>query len=83
MWRELTRAYPEWKTVAFDEAGKVVLPHGAIGFRWGPEGRADQGQWNLEAREARHGGDVRLALSVLEGPNASEQTAKVGFPLRH
>ena len=26
---------PEWKTVAFDEHGKVVLPKGAIGFRWG------------------------------------------------
>ena len=46
---------PEWKTVAFDESGKVVLPNGAIGFRWGPDGRADQGQWNLEAKEARHG----------------------------
>ena len=35
---------PEWKTLAFDEAGKVVLPNGSIGFRWGPEGRADAGQ---------------------------------------
>ena len=35
---------PEWKTVAFDDAGKVVLPNGSIGFRWGPEGRADAGQ---------------------------------------
>src|SRR5689334_4764946 len=48
---------PEWKTVALDEAGQVVLPHGAIGFRWGPDGRADAGQWNLEPREARHGGE--------------------------
>jgi nitrate reductase alpha subunit len=30
--------------------GKVTLPNGAIGFRWGPDGRADQGQWNLEPR---------------------------------
>src|SRR4029078_11715208 len=57
---------PEWKTVAFDERGKVVLPHGAIGFRGGPDGRADAGQWNLEAREARHGADVKLRLSLLE-----------------
>ncbi len=46
---------PEWKTLAFDEAGKVVLPNGSIGFRWGPEGRADTGKWNLEDKEARHG----------------------------
>ena len=41
---------PEWKTVALAAGGKVVLPNGAIGFRWGADGRADQGQWNLEAR---------------------------------
>ena len=34
---------PEWKTVAFDDDGKVVLPKGAIGFRWGPDGRPDAG----------------------------------------
>ena len=71
---------PEWKTVAFDETGRVVLPNGAIGFRWGPDGRADQGQWNLEAKEARHGHDVKLKLSVLEGASPSTETAKVGFP---
>ncbi|MBX3621970.1 MAG: nitrate reductase subunit alpha [Rhizobacter sp.] len=71
---------PEWKTVAFDQLGKVVLPHGAIGFRWGPDGRADQGQWNLENKEARHGHEVKLKLSVLEGPSASTETAQVGFP---
>ena len=71
---------PEWKTVAFDGQGKVVLPHGAIGFRWGPDGRADQGQWNLEAKEARHGGNVKLKLSLLEGDHPSVATAKVGFP---
>ncbi len=75
---------PEWKTVAFNEDGKVVLPNGAIGFRWGPDGRADEGQWNLQAKEARHGADVKLKLSVMEadakGMGASTQTAKVGFP---
>ncbi|HQA32886.1 MAG TPA: nitrate reductase subunit alpha, partial [Casimicrobium huifangae] len=70
----------EWKTVAFDQDGKVVLPNGSIGFRWGPEGRADQGQWNLESKEARHGNDVKLQLSVLEGEAPSDQTARVGFP---
>ncbi len=71
---------PEWKTVALDENGKVVLPHGAIGFRWGPDGRADEGQWNLQAREARHGNEVKLKLSVLEGRQPSAETARVGFP---
>ena len=71
---------PEWKTVAFDAAGRVVLPHGAIGFRWGPDGRADQGQWNLETREAQHGQDVRLRLSLLEGDTPDGDTAQVGFP---
>jgi nitrate reductase alpha subunit len=71
---------PEWKTVALDESGKVVLPQGAIGFRWGPDGRADEGQWNLQAKEARHGSDVKLKLTVMEGEQASLETAKVGFP---
>ncbi|HEY6966053.1 MAG TPA: nitrate reductase subunit alpha, partial [Burkholderiales bacterium] len=71
---------PEWKTVAFDQAGKVVPPQGAIGFRWGPDGRADQGQWNLEAKEAQGRSEVKLKLSVLEGGAPSKETAKVGFP---
>nr|WP_319565868.1 nitrate reductase subunit alpha [uncultured Rhodoferax sp.] len=71
---------PEWKTVALDMSGKVVLPNGAIGFRWGPDGRADAGQWNLQAKEARHGTDVKLKLTVMEGDAASSETAKIGFP---
>jgi nitrate reductase alpha subunit len=71
---------PDWKTVAIDATGKVVLPHGAIGFRWGPDGRADQGQWNLESKEAHHGSEVKLKLSLLEDGNPSTETAKVGFP---
>ncbi len=71
---------PDWKTVAFDENGRVVLPNGAIGFRWGPDGRADAGQWNLEAKEARHGGDVKLKLSVLEGDTSPVEHTQVAFP---
>ncbi len=71
---------PEWKTVAFDQGGKVVVPKGAIGFRWGPDGRPDVGQWNLEAKEARHDADVKLKLTVLEGENPEAASAKVGFP---
>ncbi len=71
---------PEWKTVAFDAAGRAVLPHGAIGFRWGADARADQGQWNLEPREARHGEEVKLRLSLLESDSHGGETAQVGFP---
>jgi nitrate reductase alpha subunit len=71
---------PEWKTVAFDESGKVVLPNGAIGFRWGQDGRPDLGRWNLETKEARHGDQVKLKLSVEEGNAPGRETARVGFP---
>ena len=71
---------PEWKTLAFDQAGKVVLPNGSIGFRWGPEGRADAGKWNLEDKEARHGHDVTLKLSVLEGEAQAHDVVEVAFP---
>jgi len=71
--------HPEWKTVAVDEADAVVAPNGSIGFRWGPEGRTDHGLWNLEAKEARDGRDVKLKLSLLEG-DATHDTTQVGFP---
>ncbi|MDA8455592.1 nitrate reductase subunit alpha [Acidovorax sp. GBBC 3334] len=75
--------HPDWKTVALDEHGDVVCPQGAIGFRWGPDGRADQGQWNLEDKDARTGAAVRLRLSLMEaGPQEAQgwETAQVGFP---
>ena len=71
---------PDWKTVAFDAQGKVVAPQGAIGFRWGPDGRADLGQWNLEAKEAQGGNDVTLRLSALEADGVTQDNARVGFP---
>jgi nitrate reductase alpha subunit len=70
----------EWKTLAFDESGKVVLPNGAIGFRWGPEGREDVGKWNLENKEARHGDEVRLKLSVIEDGAQAHEVVDVAFP---
>ena len=71
---------PEWKTVAFDATGRAVLPNGSIGFRWGPAGRGDAGRWNLEAKEARHGGEVSLKLSVLEDGGQAHEVTDVGFP---
>jgi nitrate reductase alpha subunit len=71
---------PEWKTVAIDAGGKVVLPHGSIGFRWGAEGRADAGKWNLESKEARHGDQVKLKLSVLDEGGQAHEPVDVAFP---
>lgn len=33
---------PQWKTVAVNTAGELVVPNGSIGFRWG-----EKGKWNL------------------------------------
>ena len=67
---------PEWKTVALDAAGQIALPHGSIGFRWGEQGDM-VGKWNLEARDARNGSDMRLALSLID---RKDGIADVGFP---
>ena len=76
---------PDWKTIAFDTTGKAVAPNGSIGFRWGPEGRADSGRWNLEDKDARTGADTKLKLSVLEdehgeGGAQAHEIVEVGFP---
>jgi nitrate reductase alpha subunit len=75
---------PEWKTLALDINDKVVLPNGSIGFRWGPEGRADEGKWNLEGKEARGDNEVQLKLSLMEGNAdggaADYEIGEVGFP---
>ncbi len=72
--------HPEWKTVAFDRSGAVVVPHGSIGFRWGRDGRNDAGKWNLESREARGGAEVKLALSLIDDAAQAHEVVTVGFP---
>lgn len=65
---------PEWKTLAWAEAGdRVVVPHGSIGFRWGD----NQGHWNLEPKNELDGSEVRLQLSFL---GKSDDVASVSFP---
>ncbi len=68
---------PDWKTVGFDEQGRITLPNGSIGFRWGAEGRADAGKWNLEACDARNGAETRLQLTLIDGEH---EVADVAFP---
>ena len=63
---------PDWKTVAFDETtGRMVVPHGSVGFRWG-----EQGKWNLEEKDGT-GADTRLKLSLAESP---DEVVPVAFP---
>lgn len=70
---------PDWKTVAIDNNGDVVLPNGSIGFRWGKDGRDDIGRWNLEQKDGRNGKDIKLRLSLLEEAGHKD-SAKIGFP---
>ncbi|WP_413729773.1 nitrate reductase subunit alpha [Sodalis sp. RH22] len=64
---------PQWKTVAIDEnTGGLTAPQGAIGFRWG-----EQGKWNLEQRDGGSGQEVKLQLSLL---GRHDQVVEVGFP---
>jgi nitrate reductase alpha subunit len=74
----------EWKTLALNADGSVVVPNGSIGFRWGADGRSDQGKWNLENKEGVNNTDVSLKLSVLEDADKAETVAadvnKVAFP---
>ena len=64
---------PDWKTVALDErSGKVVVPNGSIGFRWGQT----DGKWNLEEKEAG-GGEAKLCLSLID---RRDEVVRVAFP---
>ncbi|WP_317617527.1 hypothetical protein [Sphingomonas daechungensis] len=61
---------PDWKCVAYDElTGKLVVPAGAAGHRWG-----DPGKWNLE--EIDEGGKgVRLRVTLAEDHDSIEPVA--------
>jgi len=67
----------DWKTVAVaEETGALVVPQGAIGYRWPVEGDA-KGRWNLEEKDGETGEDVRLALSVAD---RRDDVVPVAFP---
>jgi nitrate reductase alpha subunit len=63
---------PEWKTVCYDEAsGRLAVPLGSIGFRWG-----EKGKWNLEEKDAK-GATIAPRLSLL---GTQEAALPVAFP---
>jgi nitrate reductase alpha subunit len=62
---------PEWKALAFDTSGAIVVPNGSVGFRWG-----EQGKWNLEEKEAS-GRSTELRLSLA---GDGSESAEVAFP---
>ncbi|MEZ5936264.1 MAG: nitrate reductase subunit alpha [Alphaproteobacteria bacterium] len=65
---------PDWKTVGFDRrTGKIVVPQGSVGFRWG-----EQGQWNLEEKEAG-GNETNLLLTFIVDEDRDD-VADVAFP---
>jgi len=62
----------DWKTVALDEtSGKVVSPHGTIGYRWG-----EKGKWNLEPKDGK-GAEVKLRLTLA---GSQDEVVPVAFP---
>ncbi|WP_406671897.1 nitrate reductase subunit alpha [Natronospira sp.] len=64
---------PEWKTLVRDESsGKIVVPRGSIGFRWGEEDR----RWNLETLDA-DGNEIRPQLSEID---SKDEVVTVAFP---
>ncbi|MDE2790736.1 MAG: nitrate reductase subunit alpha [Paracoccaceae bacterium] len=64
---------PEWKTVGIDSGtGRVVVPNGSIGFRWG-----ENGAWNLE--ETADGDPVKLTMTLADASDHDAIVA-VDFP---
>jgi nitrate reductase alpha subunit len=58
---------PEWKTVCYDEAsGRLAVPLGSVGFRWG-----EKGKWNLEQK------DIKPRLSL---DDSRDELVPVAFP---
>jgi nitrate reductase / nitrite oxidoreductase, alpha subunit len=53
---------PTGRRSPIDEAtGKIVVPHGSVGFRWG-----EKGKWNLEEKDGRRRHDTLRLSSPLE-----------------
>jgi nitrate reductase alpha subunit len=66
-----------WKTVAVaEDSGALVVPQGAVGYRWPREGEP-AGRWNLEEKDGETGAETHLALSLID---RRDDVASVAFP---
>jgi nitrate reductase alpha subunit len=64
------KANADWKSVAYDElSGKLVVPLGSAGHRWG-----DPGKWNLEEKDGK-GREVKLRTTLAEEHDSIEAVA--------
>ena len=64
---------PEWKPVMFNSNnGRIIVPNGTIGSRWG-----EAGKWNLEGRNIEDGSEILPEKSFLM---KNDEIVSVGFP---
>jgi nitrate reductase alpha subunit len=60
----------DWKSVAYDElSGKLVVPVGSAGHRWG-----DPGKWNLEEKDGK-GREVKLRTTLADDHDSIDAVA--------
>ena len=80
--------HAHFKTVLLDSAtGQPVVPHGSLGFRFGPDGA---GKWNLDLGEvdpllSAAGGPeapVEVLLPRFDAPDGSAAVLRRGVPVR-
>jgi len=67
-----TEELSEWKLLVFDEELQIRMPQGTVGHRW----QKQQGQWNLESRDARNGEEYTPRLTLA---GASDAIVTVGI----
>jgi nitrate reductase alpha subunit len=70
---------PDWKTVAFDVDGQVVLPNGSIGFRWGRTAAPTRGSGTWKPRKPRTATTSSSSCRCSKG-GASARDTEVAFP---
>jgi nitrate reductase / nitrite oxidoreductase, alpha subunit len=68
--------HADWKTVGVNQNGQLVVPQGAIGFRWPGKDSPDHGKWNLE-QKAADGREIALSLSQVD---QRDDVVDVAFP---
>ena len=75
--RPTTRSGRRWPST---RPARWCCPTARSASAGAPKAAPTQGKWNLEDKEARHGSDVKLKLSVLEGGAQAHDVVDVAFP---